>query len=161
MLKKSHYIKPSIKKEKIELSFFFRFNSIIQLATCYVDPNSGETCCGNCSPTYGCQYSCSDTRLKTDVKPITNALDKLTQLRGVSFEWNSKYKNLYNASSRRQLGLMAQDVEKVFPELVGRESNNYRVVEYAKITAVLVEAVKELKKENNVLQKRLSLLEKH
>ncbi len=161
------YSKPRVTKKKIKLNQFFQvnFNAPNLLANCAsCGGGSTGTCC-YCATTLECHSSCSgcysDARLKTNVKPITNALDKLIKLRGVSFNWNYKYKDLDGSLKGKQLGLMAQDVEKVFPELVERGSKNYRMVHYDKMTAVLVEAVKELKKENDLLKKRLSRLEKH
>lgn len=61
---------------------------------------------------------------------------------------------------RRQVGVLARDVEAVFPELVGTSTGVYKGVEYSRLTAVLVEAVKELKAENEALKRRIELLEK-
>ncbi|MHC4643013.1 MAG: tail fiber domain-containing protein, partial [Planctomycetota bacterium] len=57
------------------------------------------------------------------------------------------------------IGVIAQDVEKVFPELVSEPTSNYKSVDYTKLTAVLIEAVKELKTENEILRERVDALE--
>ena len=160
--KKKYYSKPLFTKKKIKINLFtLRFPQGQLLAcpwnTTCINP-SHPVCCGYPGNPY------SDFRLKKDIKPLTNALEKLMQIRGVTFKWNSAYKEFSGSlPKKKEIGFVAQDVEKVFPELVekrGRGSKNYRVIHYAKITAVLVEAVKELKEKNEFLHDRLSKLEK-
>jgi hypothetical protein len=86
----------------------------------------------------------SDVRFKTDITPLTDALAKLAQLRGVSFAWNDAYKALGRSTERQEIGVLAQDVEAVFPELVTTWGEGYKAVEYGKLSAVLLEAIKEL-----------------
>jgi hypothetical protein len=103
----------------------------------------------------------SDARLKTDVTQLTNVLEKLEDIRGVSFKWNELAKSLGSFSERREIGVIAQEVEAVFPEVVTTSnSDGYRTVDYGRLTAVLIEAVKELKAENDALKHRLEALEK-
>jgi len=85
-------------------------------------------------------YASSDERLKDNVAEISNALDKVEKLRGVSFDWNDK-QSVY---SGHDIGVIAQDVEEVLPELVENRDNGYKAVKYDKLTAVLIQAVKEL-----------------
>ncbi len=101
----------------------------------------------------------SDIRLKTGVVPLTGVLEKLDRIRPVAFDWNETYKKMGRSSGHREIGVVAQDVEQVFPELVttwGEE--NYRAVDYGRFTAVLLEAVKELKAQNNSLEDEVRLL---
>lgn len=91
---------------------------------------------GNVSP--------SDMRWKEHVKTIDNSLEKVNKLRGVSFEWKDKAKG-----DGKQIGLIAQEVEKVFPEVVSEDNEGYKSVAYDKLVGVLVEAVKELKIEKD------------
>lgn len=85
----------------------------------------------------------SDERLKKDIKPVQNALSKILQLSGVSFLWNwEKYSNMA-LSKDRQLGLIAQEVEKVAPELVSTGNDGYKVMNYDGLSALLVNAIKE------------------
>jgi hypothetical protein len=86
----------------------------------------------------------SDIRLKTNITPLTEVLEKLAQLRGVSFEWNDEYKALGLGTGRREIGVIAQDVEAVFPELVTTWGEGYKAVDYGKLSGVLIEAIKEL-----------------
>jgi len=85
-------------------------------------------------------YASSDERLKDNVAEISNALDRVEKLRGVSFDWNDK-QSVY---SGHDIGVIAQDVEEVLPELVENRDNGYKAVKYDKLTAVLIQAVKEL-----------------
>lgn len=88
----------------------------------------------------------SDIRLKDNVVTIDNALDKVCKLRGVEYTWNKG-----SRKDTRDLGVIAQEVEKVLPEIVKEKKmpliddsdTTYKSVDYEKITAVLVEAVKE------------------
>jgi hypothetical protein len=84
----------------------------------------------------------SDARLKTKVRTLDNVLERLSKVRGVNFEWLK--------GSGEQIGLIAQEVEEVFPELVS-EMDNYKGVDYARFSAVLVQAVKELNAETKNL----------
>jgi hypothetical protein len=104
--------------------------------------------------------SSSDARLKTDVKQIDGALEKLDKIRGVSFEWNELCGSLGRSTGHREIGVIAQEVEAVFPELVTTWGDEgYRAVDYGRLTGVLIEAVRELKEENGMLQQRLHKLE--
>jgi len=94
-------------------------------------------------------YYSSDERLKENIKVLENGLDKVCQLRGVEFDWNDK-QDVYEG---HDIGVIAQDVEKVAPELVEtRKHDGYKAVKYEKLTALLIEAVKELKDENKELR---------
>jgi hypothetical protein len=103
----------------------------------------------------------SDLRLKTNINPLVGVLDKIDQLKGVSFEWNDLSKSLGRSTDRREIGVIAQDIDKVFPELVGRWGDNgYESVDYGRLSAVLLEGIKELKAENALLKERIEKLEK-
>ena len=95
----------------------------------------------------GAFYYSSDRNLKTNIQPISNALDKVQQLQGVTFDWKE------DGSS--SVGLIAQDVEEVFPELVHTDAEGKKSVEYANLVAVLIEAVKEQQKEIDELKAQL------
>ncbi len=99
----------------------------------------------------------SDKRLKDNVKTIDSALDKVMKLRGVEFDWNQgKRKGTHD------LGLIAQEVEEVLPELVrektlctGEYEDNekeFKTVDYDKIVGVLIEAIKEQQEEIDLLK---------
>jgi hypothetical protein len=99
--------------------------------------------------------STSDRRLKTNIKPIPNALQKVLSLRGVNFNWKDKAKK----GNKSQIGFIAQETEKVLPEVVNK-SDKYYSMQYAPITAVLVEAVKEQQKIIEKLESKINKLEK-
>lgn len=90
----------------------------------------------------------SDKSLKTNIAPIPNALERLQQLNGVSFNWK--------ATGRADDGLIAQDIEKVFPELVSTDKNGLKSVEYGNLVGVLVEAIKEQQKQIDELKSKLA-----
>lgn len=83
----------------------------------------------------------SDKRYKENIKPIENALDKVKAINGVTFNWNEKS---HKETGKKDVGVIAQEVEEVFPEIVETRRNGYKAVDYQKLTAVLIESVKEL-----------------
>ena len=100
----------------------------------------------------------SDIRLKKNIRIIPNALEKVNNLRGVNFEW----KDTENHSKGVKMGFIAQEAKEIIPEVVSK-SGEYYSMQYASITALLVEAVKEQNKEfrtqNAELKKRVEQLE--
>ena len=72
--------------------------------------------------------------MKDDIKPIGNAISKVRKLDGVTFDMNGK----------RGTGLVAQQVEDVLPEVVHKDANGMRMVDYGNIVGLLVEAIKEM-----------------
>lgn len=95
-------------------------------------------------------YTTSDKRLKKNIVKIDSPLEIVNQLNGVFFQWKS--------NDELEMGFIAQNVERVFPMLVKTDEEGMKSVKYANITAVLVESVKELKKENEQLKKKVNLL---
>ncbi|OXB08389.1 hypothetical protein B0A81_08710, partial [Flavobacterium plurextorum] len=89
----------------------------------------------------------SDRRFKKDIAPITNALDKIMKIEGVGYNWRAdEFKNM-SFDQKHQLGVIAQDIEKVLPEAVTIDDKGYYSVSYTTIIPVLVEAVKEQQNE--------------
>jgi hypothetical protein len=84
----------------------------------------------------------SDRRLKERIEPLGGALDRIGQLKPVTFYWN---KRAANPDKRRKIGLIAQDMEGVFPELVNTDSKGIKSISYDMLTAPLVNAMQELK----------------
>lgn len=83
----------------------------------------------------------SDARLKENIRPIPYALDKVISLQGVEFDWNQKSLSY----GRHDIGVIAQDVEKVFPTAVMTDKNSgYKKVDYAVLVAPVIQAIKEL-----------------
>jgi hypothetical protein len=91
----------------------------------------------------------SSRRNKTDIQPLTGALEKIGRLQGVSYKRQS--------DGRHEIGLVAEDVESVVPEVVSREAGTHQVqgVDYAKLTALLIEAIKTQQEEIVQLQRKL------
>ena len=102
----------------------------------------------------------SDARFKTNISPITNSLQKVLALRGVHFNWNTTAFPERMFSDKRTIGFIAQEVEKVVPEIVQTENTpeQYKSVHYDKVVALLVEAIKEQQKQINQLQKQVKQL---
>ena len=120
-------------------------------------------------------YYNSDKRLKDNIVKIGSSLEKIKKLNGYTFDWK--------ADGKKDIGVIAQEVERVFPELVGiNESNGMKTVEYGNLVAPIIEAIKELatkiedtiknytdqqkeinmlKKENEQILQRLEILEKN
>lgn len=98
-------------------------------------------------------YSTSDERLKDNIQLICNPIEKVNQLRGVEFDWNDK--SMFKAG-KHDYGVIAQDVEKVLPELVKETHTGYLGVDYDKIVGLLIEVVKEQEKRIKDLENKLS-----
>lgn len=95
----------------------------------------------------GAWASYSDARLKHDIKPMSGTLDRLLRLRGYSFEYNQDAVDTKLALPGTQLGLLAQEVEQVFPDWVGKDKDGYRYVTERATTALMVEALRDLRAE--------------
>jgi hypothetical protein len=94
----------------------------------------------------------SDLRLKKDLVPLTNELDRLAQLQPYHFKWRK--------NERADIGVIAQDVQKLYPELVHVGNNGKLGVEYGNLVAPLIQAVKELRLQNIALKQQLEQQEK-
>lgn len=86
-------------------------------------------------------YQSSDVRLKEEIKPVEGALDQLLKLRGVHFKWKK--------DGRADYGVIAQEAEKVFPELVSTAGDGFKSVSYNGFVAPIIEALRELKAAND------------
>ena len=106
----------------------------------------------------------SDGRLKQNIKPLTGTLSKLDQLRGVSFEWNHlAATSIGNKEGEKGIGMIAQELQKVYPELVVASKNGnqeYLSIDYGKFTAVLLQSIKELKSQMNTMQDQINALQR-
>ena len=93
----------------------------------------------------------SDLRFKKNIFTIDNALNKVLSLRGVNYEWRVNEFKDKNFDSAPQIGLIAQEVEKIIPQVVSTDSAGYKSVEYSKLVALLIEAIKEQQKKIEAL----------
>ena len=94
----------------------------------------------------------SDKRLKENITNIGNAVDIVKQLNGVRYDWTEAYIESKGGEDgtfvrKHDIGVIAQEVEKVFPEIVAENSEGYKAVRYERLVPVLIEAVKELSRE--------------
>ena len=95
----------------------------------------------------------SDARLKENIKPIENPLEKLSKIRGVTYDWKDGIEN-FDPKCKTETGVIAQEIEAVIPDAISPAPFNeeYKTVEKDKIIALLIEAVKELKAEVDELK---------
>ena len=94
----------------------------------------------------------SDKKLKENITPIVNALQKLNQINGVEFDWNKDFIEQSGGEDgyfvrKHDVGVIAQEIETVLPEAVATRSDGTKAVNYEKIVPLLIEAIKELKVE--------------
>ncbi len=96
----------------------------------------------------------SDKRLKKDFSPLNNSLTDISRLSGYHYKWIEE-----SRSKELQTGLIAQEVQKIFPELVQTDEKGFLSVNYIGLVPHLIEAVKELRNENNALKNKSQSLE--
>lgn len=98
----------------------------------------------------------SDERLKENIVDLEGALDKVKAMRGVTFDWKElteEERKTIHSHEGHDLGVIAQEVQAVYPELVHQRDHGYLSVDYVKLTAVLIQAVKELSAKVDELSK--------
>ena len=88
-------------------------------------------------------YSSSDRRFKDNIQPIQNALNKIESVGGYEFDWNKENK-IEHGYEGHDIGVIAQEIEEIAPELVSTRENGYKAVKYEKIVPLLIQAIKEL-----------------
>ena len=101
-------------------------------------------------------FGSSDKRLKDNIQPITEPLWKVSQIGGYTFDWNEN-QDTYEG---HDVGVVAQEIHKVLPEVVAERSNGYLGVKYEKIVPLLIESIKELKKEVDDIKQKCDCLNK-
>ena len=99
----------------------------------------------------------SDARLKKEITPLNNALEKLLQLKGVTYEWNDD-KTGTKRPAGKQMGFTAQNIQQVFPQLVSTDAQGYLQTSYGTYDALYVEAIKELLSKIEMLEKKIAAL---
>jgi len=108
---------------------------------------TGTALAGTCS---------SDARLKTNILPFAPVLNQLVKLQPVHFEWDAEQYPDYHFGPGRNSGLLAQDVEKVFPEMVAVDAHGFKMVNYSELPYLTLVAIRELKTENDSLRAQLA-----
>lgn len=109
-----------------------------------------------------CVAPCSDERAKVNVVELESSLDKVLSLRGVSFDWNPEVVPSLAEEQSRQIGLIAQEVEEIVPEVVSVEKvegQELKSVRYENLVSLLIEAIKEQQQQIEDLKQRVSELE--
>jgi hypothetical protein len=101
----------------------------------------------------------SDIRWKKDINDLGSVIDKVNLLTGVTYEWRRDEFPEKNFDQGTQIGLIAQDVEKIFPELVRTDDNGYKAVSYDKLSVILLEGIKEQQKQIKSQQEQIDKLE--
>ncbi len=91
----------------------------------------------------GAITACSDFRYKKDIKPLNNSLTNLMKLNGVTYHWRTDEFPQKNFTDSLQIGVIAQEVKKIYPHLVFTDTDGYKSVDYSKLTPILLEAIKE------------------
>ena len=107
----------------------------------------GAPIAGSCS---------SDRRFKKDITPFDHVLDRVAALQPVHYLWRASEFPDRQFGDRRTYGLIAQDVEQVLPELVATDGDGYKAVDYSELPLLTIQAVKELKAENDALKARVA-----
>jgi len=97
----------------------------------------------------------SDKRLKRNIASLAGTLDKIKQLRGVSYNWIGEGRD-----SAEQIGFVAQEMEQVFPQLVKTNDKGYKSIAYSHMTPILLEAIKEQQQQIDELKKEIEELRK-
>ena len=96
-------------------------------------------------------YISSDRRLKDEITPIQNSLQKINSIGGYSFVWNQNQHTYIG----KDYGVIAQEIEQILPELVETREDGYKAVKYDRIVSLLIEGIKELSKEVSELKNKI------
>jgi hypothetical protein len=98
-------------------------------------------------------FTFSDMRWKRDFEQIPDALEKIEAISGYFYHWQNN-----DHEQNRQMGVIAQEIQAQFPEIVGKNQDGYLTVDYSKLTAPLIEAVKQLSKEVSLQNEQIEIL---
>ena len=99
----------------------------------------------------------SDKKYKTEIFPISDALLKVNSIRGANFTWSDDAPS--DLSGKKDVGVIAQDIQKILPEAVEEKENGDLTVKYHRIIPLLIESIKQLSEQNNALKSRLDKIE--
>ena len=128
--------------------------------------NSGNVGVGTTTPTFKLEVNglfksfgtteISDKRYKKDIKKIEDAMAKVGQLQGVYYNWKKEEFSDKNFQKGLQMGLIAQDVENVIPEVVNTDYDGFKSVNYSNLVALLIEGMKEQQQEIERLRSQMN-----
>ncbi len=114
---------------------------------------------GDITAFYG---SSSDERLKTNILPISNAIEKILMINGYTYNWNQLAAEIKQKDTKvREAGLLAQELEKVLPEVVATNEEGYKGIHYDKVVALLVEGIKDQQRQIEELKSEIAALKKN
>ena len=131
------------------LNFYYTANGVSGANILSLQGNGNATLAGTLTQN-------SDKRLKKNITPVENPLPQLQQLHGYHYQWKDAFRD-----PALQTGLLAQEVENVFPELVKEDEKGTKSINYSGLVPYLLEAVKELSKKNEDLQTQINELRKN
>jgi hypothetical protein len=105
-------------------------------------------------------FSTSDIRLKENIKPLNAALEKVNKITGIEYDWTKEYIEAHGGENKyllrkHDVGVIAQELQAVLPEVVAERENGYLAVKYEKIIPLLIEAIKELSQEVQELKSKI------
>ena len=108
----------------------------------------------------------SDERIKENIEPISNSLSLIEKLKGIKYNFTTEYSNttINENSNKKRFGLLAQEVEKVLPDIVNTNVNeamkidDFKTISYSSLIPILIEAIKELNDKNKQLESKLNKL---
>jgi hypothetical protein len=148
----------------VGIGTFTEFPTITDKLQVFGDIRVGTTGTNGCIKDFGgnpIAGTCSsDRRFKKDIKPFDHVLDRLTSLQPVHYFWRASEFPERNFGNAQAYGLIAQDVEEVLPELVVTNEDGFKAVNYSELPLVTIQAVKDLKTENDALKQRVTELER-
>jgi len=98
-------------------------------------------------------FSSSDIRFKENIKPIENALEKVNKISGNTYDWKEGY-NEFHSHKGNDVGVIAQEIETILPQIVTNRDTGFKAVQYEKIIPLLIEAIKELSVKINILENK-------
>jgi hypothetical protein len=116
----------------------------------YIGCSNGLFCDGDIQS----NYSLSDSRLKKNQQKIENCVGKIKEINGVSFKWNNKQETYQG----KDIGLIAQQVQKIAPEIVETRETGYLAIKYEKIIPLLIGAINEQQEKINLLEAQVDSL---
>jgi hypothetical protein len=108
-------------------------------------------------------FSSSDRRWKENIIRIENPLDKISKIGGYTFDWKElteEEKRTQHGNSGHDVGVIAQEIQEVLPEVVKERDNGYLAVDYEKLVPLLIESIKELKQEVDDIKQKCDCLNK-
>jgi hypothetical protein len=101
-------------------------------------------------------FSSSDIRFKENITPIENALDKISKISGNTYDWKAENKAEHGYEGN-DVGVIAQEIEAVLPQLVQTRENGFKAVKYDKLVALLIQGIKEQQTQIEELKAKIGL----